>query len=253
MKIYLLWVPAIMLVILTVMPFVAIAQTVEMKVLFLGNNTTNWEFPVVSTITDVGHFKFNYTLTQDKKLPDANPENFDILWVGQGEICENGYLFNDDGINAILAFAEGGGVVINVEQDSDDQVGCPTDWLPEDLEGAERPGTDNFVPTGDEGDLFTFPETVKIVHTNDKWHTPGPNFKVLATDGADFILIATLEHGEGMYIVTSLQNENKAQAEINVPIMTNILYRAAMHRQSNFAVDATGKLANTWGSIRAKY
>ena len=38
-------------------------------------------------------FNFTYKITNDTKDPQLSKAKFDIAWLGQGEICENGYKF----------------------------------------------------------------------------------------------------------------------------------------------------------------
>ncbi|MBD3182802.1 hypothetical protein GF312_10965 [Candidatus Poribacteria bacterium] len=49
---------------------------------------------------------------------------------------------------------------------------------------------------------------------------------------------------------TGIQNEDGAQAEINRPIMTNMLYHAATFIESNAPVESKDKLATKWGNIK---
>ena len=61
---------------------------------------------------------------------------FDIVWLGQGKICENGYKFTPEGSKAIVKFVEEDGICINAEQDHDDNVEYHTmDWFPVKMNG----------------------------------------------------------------------------------------------------------------------
>lgn len=81
------------------------------KVLILGNNITQVEAATISkNVKKVKNFTFEYEVTKDPKLAKADAADFDILWLGQGEICEGGWRFTDQGSDAVLAFVEGGGL-----------------------------------------------------------------------------------------------------------------------------------------------
>ena len=80
------------------------------KVLMLGNNITQVETATISkNVKKIQHFTFDYEITKDSKLAKADANDFDILWLGQGEICEGGWRFTDQGADAVLAFVEEGG------------------------------------------------------------------------------------------------------------------------------------------------
>ena len=222
------------------------------KVLILGNNTTNVEAPTISkNVKKIRDFTFDYEITQNPKLAKADAADFDILWLGQGEICEGGWRFTDQGADAVLAFVENGGVCINVEQDHDDAVGCPTPWLPKPLNGDETGGTENFELTKapEIGTLFTEPNKIKVIRTNDKWHNADPAYIPLATVG-NHLIVALLYHGDGAYIITAMQNENQAQVDMNLPFIENLLFYAATLHDEFLAVEPHGKLAATWAHLK---
>ena len=238
---------------LTVMMFsvTSIAASTK-KVLILGNNITQVEAPTISkNVKKVQNFTFEYEVTKDSKLPKADADDFDILWLGQGEICEGGWRFTDQGVDAVLAFVEEGGVCINVEQDHDDAVGCPTPWLPKPLNGDETDRTQNFEPTKapEVGTLFTEPNKIKEIITDDKWHNPDPAYIPLATVGKHLV-VALLYHGKGAYIITAIQNEDQAKVDTNLPFIENLLFYAATLQDKILAVEPHDKLAVTWSQLK---
>ena len=240
---------------LTVVMFSAtpMAATTK-KVMVLGNNTTKVEAPTISkNLKKVRDFTFDYEVTQDLKLAKLDATDFDILWLGQGEICEGGWRFTDQGADAVLAFVENGGICINVEQDHDDAVGCPTPWLPKPLNGDETGGTENFELTDAQEirTLFTEPNKIKVIRTNDKWHNADPAYIPLATVG-NHLIVALLYHGDGAYIITAMQNENQAQVDMNLPFIENLLFYAATLHDEFLAVEPRSKLAATWAQLKMK-
>jgi hypothetical protein len=229
----------------------AIAATTK-KVLMLGNNITKVEAPTISKgVKKVKNYTFDYEITQDSKLAKADAKDFDILWLGQGEICEGGWRFTDEGSDAVLEFVEEGGVCIVVEQDHDDAVGCPTPWLPKPLNGDETDGTQNFEPTKapEVGTLFTEPNKIKVIVTNDKWHNPDRAYIPLATLGKHLI-VALLYHDKGAYIITSMQNEDQAQVDLNLPFIENLLFYSATLQDKILAVEPHHKLAVAWAQLK---
>ena len=139
---------------------------VAVNVLVLTGNTTQLEFPVLETFTDVNGEKVTYEQTADRSLPGL--ENADILWIGQGEICEGSYLLNVEIGDNIKSFVEAGGIVISIGQDSDDNSPCGLDWITAPIVGVEKSGTESFEVTDapEVGDLFTKPNAVDIAFFN---------------------------------------------------------------------------------------
>ena len=232
-------------------PVTPIAATTK-KVLILGNNITQVEAPAISkNVKKVGNFTFDYEITKDPKLAKADANDFDILWLGQGEICEGGWRFTDQGSDAVLEFVEEGGICINVEQDHDDAVGCPTPWLPKPLNGDETDRTLNFEPTKapEVGTLFTEPNKIEEIVTDDKWHNPDRAYIPLATVGKHLI-VALLYHGDGAYIITAIQNEDQVKVDTNLPFIENLLFYVATLQDKILAVEPHHKLAVIWSQLK---
>ena len=197
------------------------------RVLVLSGNRYNVEFPTISAFSPVGGRQVVYQKTRDRNLPSLN--HADILWLGQGEICEDRYRLTKKRENKIKAFVKGGGVVIVSGQDSDDDRPCATGWIPEPMKGVERMGRSDFQPTRAAGRLFSKPNEIQFgdVFLDDAWTKWSDKYIILATtnDGKE-IAFATLEYGDGMYLITSLQNETSANVFINYQIIENLIYFA---------------------------
>ena len=224
----------------------------DKKVLVLTGNRTNAEFPVLSKFTKAGTEKIEYKDTNDKTMP--NLSSFDILWLGQGEVCENAYFFDKDIETTIKDFVKNGGVVISVGQDSDGGRPCETGWLPADVVGIERGSIETFTITdeGKDSPLFTTPnDLVKSpkAHFDDVWAQPDKAYKILATIGPGDIGFATLEHGRGLYILTSVENEDAGNVTTNTLVMENLIHFAASGTKP---VEMTSKLTTTWGDIKSR-
>jgi len=228
------------------------AQTV--KVLVLTGNVHDVIFPVISNFTSVNGDTVEYTKTNDRGLPDL--ESYDILWIAQGEICENAYFFNKEIEDKIKSFVENGGIVISIGQDSDGGRPCESGWLPVSLLGVERGGTETFEPTKvDEVDgLFDTPNKVERAHFDDAWTQAPKDFIVLATinNGQD-LGIGLLPYGRGFYIVTSLENESASEVATNTPIVENLIHYAVGYLlPMTLAVDVNEKLPVLWGGIKGR-
>ena len=197
------------------------------RVLVLSGNRFNVEFSTISAFNPVGGSQAVYQRTKDRNLPAL--KHADILWLGQGEICEEKYRLNKERENRIKRFVKRGGVVIVSGQDSDDDRPCPTGWTPERMKGVERMGRSDFEPTRAAGTLFSEPNEIQFgdVFLDDAWTKWSDEYTILATtnDGKE-IAFATLEYGEGMYLITSLQNETSANIFINYQIIENLIYYA---------------------------
>ncbi len=223
------------------------------NVLVLCGNTNQLEFPVLEGFTDVSGEKVSYEQTNDRSLPGL--ENANILWIGQGEICEGSYLFNEEIGEKIKGFVEAGGVVITIGQDSDDARPCGLDWITAPIVGVERSGTETFEVTNapEVGDLFKKPNNVQTAFFNDAWTEPDDQYIVLATiNGGQDVGIALLKHGSGWYIVTSLENEEAGDVANNTPIMENLIHYAVNLLQTA-AIEYHGKLAASWGQLKLMY
>ena len=197
------------------------------RVLVLSGNRHKVEFPTISALNPVGGSQVVYQGTKDRNLPSL--KHADILWLGQGEICEDRYRLTKEREKKIKAFVKRGGVVIVSGQDSDDDRPCPTGWTPEPMKGVERMGRTDFEPTRAAGTLFSEPNEIGFgdVFLDDAWTRWSDEYTILATtnDGKE-IAFATLDYGEGMYLITSLQNETSANIFINYQIIENLIYYA---------------------------
>jgi len=231
----------------------AVSSMADINVLVLTGNAVQLEFPVLETFTIVNGEKVTYEETNDLSLPGL--ENADILWIGQGEICEGSYLFNVEIGDNIISFVESGGIVISIGQDSDGARPCGLDWITAPIVGVEKSGTESFEVTDapEVGDLFTKPNTIDAAFFNDAWTDPDDQYIVLATihGGAD-VGFALLKHGNGWYVVTSLENEEAGDVTTNIPIMENLIHYA-IGLKSTAAVEYPGKLSSSWGRIKSAY
>ena len=205
-----------------------------MRMLVLSGNRYNVEFRTLSAFNPIAEHQIVYKKTKDRNLPTL--DHADILWLGQGEICEDRYRLTKKRENRIKAFVKDGGVVIVSGQDSDDDRPCATGWIPEPMKGVERLGRSDFEPTRAAGTLFSEPNDIEFgdVFLDDTWTNWSDKYTILATtnDGKE-IAFATLEYGEGMYLITGLQNETSANVFINYQILENLIHFAVKWLDDN--------------------
>ena len=78
-----------------------------MRMLVLSGNRYNVEFRTLSAFSPVAEHQTVYQRTRDRNLPTL--DHADILWLGQGEICEDKYRLTNEHENRIKAFVKDGG------------------------------------------------------------------------------------------------------------------------------------------------
>ena len=173
-----------------------------------------------------------YEATQDSTLPDL--DEVDILWIGHREIAYSGYLLNKATEKKIKGFVEKGGIVIVSGQDADRGDPFEIGWLVGNLKGVERKPTQEFTVTEQGQNLFAEPNEVRSgqLYIDDTWTDWDGDFQVLATsnDGKDLV-VGVRKHGKGLYIITSLRNDNRYTVERNKKLIENILHYAASQVQ----------------------
>ena len=211
----------------SVVQSLAEAPTGAVRVLVLSGNRYNVEFRTLSAFSPVAEHQTVYQRTRDRSLPTL--DHADLLWLGQGEICEDKYRLTNEHENKIKAFVKDGGIVIVSGQDSDDDRPCSTGWIPEPMKGVERLGRSDFEPTRAAGMLFSEPNKIEFgdVFLDDTWTNWSDKYTILATtNNGKEIAFATLKYGKGLYLITGLQNETSANVFINYQIIENLIHFA---------------------------
>ena len=211
----------------SVVQSLAEAPAGAVRVLVLSGNRYNVEFRTLSALSPVAEHQTVYQRTRDRNLPTL--DYADILWLGQGEICEDKYRLTNEHENRIKAFVKDGGVVIVSGQDSDDDRPCSTGWIPEPMKGVERLGRSDFEPTRAADTLFSEPNEIQFgdVFLDDTWTDWSDKYTILATtNSGKEIAFATLKYGKGLYLITGLQNETSANVFINYQIIENLIHFA---------------------------
>ena len=191
-------------------------------------NTVSYEYNAIRAVRRAGDKTMAYESTQDRTLSDL--DQVDILWIGHREIAYSGYLLNKAAEKKIKGFVENGGIIIVSGQDADREDPFEIDWLVGSLNGVERKPTQDFTITEQGQNLFTEPNEVQSgqLYIDDTWTDWDGNFQVLATsnDGKDLV-VGVRKHGKGLYIITSLRNDNRYTVGRNKKLIENILHYAA--------------------------
>ena len=191
-------------------------------------NTVSYEYNAIRAVRKVGDKTIAYEATQDPTLPNLDEVN--ILWLGHREIAYRGYLLDEATEKKIKGFVENGGIVIVSGQDADREEPFEIGWLAGSLNGVERKPTQEFAITEQGQKLFAEPNEVQPgqLYIDDTWTDWDSNFQILATsnDGKDLV-VGVRKHGKGLYIITSLRNDNRYTVGKNKKLIENILHYAA--------------------------
>lgn len=190
-------------------------------------NTVTYEYNAIQSVKKTAGRRLAYEATQDRNLPDL--KQADILWLGQDEIAAGGYLLNKATENKIKRFVKNGGVVIVSSQDNDYGPPCETGWLVGKLEAVKRPPVQKCLITKKGSQLFTKPHRIQTsyLYFDDAWTGWGKGYEIFATtnNGKD-LLVGTRKYGKGLYIITSMCNDNRNTVSGNKKLIANLLYYA---------------------------
>jgi hypothetical protein len=195
-------------------------------------NTVSYEYNAIRSVRKAENRTMAYEATQDPALTGL--DEVDILWLGHREIAYRGYLLNEATEKKIKAFVENGGIVIVSGQDADREEPFEVGWLAGSMNGVERKPTQDFAVTEQGQKLFAEPNEIEAgrLYIDDTWTDWDSDFQVLATsnDGEDLV-VGVRKHGKGLYIITSLRNDNRYTVERNKRLIENILHYAASQVQ----------------------
>ncbi|MDE0314433.1 MAG: hypothetical protein OXM61_06000 [Candidatus Poribacteria bacterium] len=192
-------------------------------------NTMTYEYQALRNIKKVGKRPTALESTKIRTLPNLQEAN--ILWLGYEEISSFGrYLLPKKTETAIKNFVKNGGIVIVSGQDSTMQKPCGVGWLQGNLTGVESPPDRFFEVTNKEVTLFTTPNKIQSgkIYTDDAWVGWDKNDEIFATTPErNELVIGARQYGKGLYIITSLRNDNQYTVSMNKGLMENIIHYAA--------------------------
>ena len=194
----------------------------------VDTNTASYEYHAIRSIQKAGERALAYEPVRDASLPGL--EEADILWIGQGEIANHQYLLNPNTETKIKQFVKAGGIVIVSGQDSDTNRPCGIGWLEGKLTGVERPPTQQFEVTQAGRSLFSTPNQINPgqLLIDDAWTDWDKSDTIFATaNGGKDLVVGARAHGKGLYIITSMRNDDPGTVALNKNLIENILYYAA--------------------------
>lgn len=191
-------------------------------------NTMTYEYQALRNVKEVGKRQTVFESTKNRKLTDLMKA--DMLWIGYEEISSYGkHFLTKDTENKIKAFVKEGGIVIVSGQDSTSEKPCGVGWLQGELKGVESSPNRNFVVTDEESELFSKPNKIQSgrIYIDDAWVDWENTDKVFATSQEkNELVVGSRRYGKGLYIITSLRNDNQYTVSMNKLLMENIIHYA---------------------------
>ncbi len=191
-------------------------------------NSMTYEYKALRNIKKVGKRPMAYESTKMRTLP--NLQEADILWLGYEEISSFGrHLLPEKTDQQIKNFVKNGGIVVVAGQDSTPLKPCGIGWLQGNLKGVESPPERLFVVTDKSKGLFSTPNRIQSgkIYIDDAWVDWEKSDEIFATtQERNELVVGARRYGKGLYIITSLRNDNQYTVSMNKPLMENIIYYA---------------------------
>jgi hypothetical protein len=193
----------------------------------------------------------NYAQVVTTGLEKEISEKYDVIWLGWNCTSDDGAYQRAGDANAIADYVESGGVLVT---SATDNAGWNSDWLPAAVTVLDTGDYDLEIT--DEGQkLFSEPNDVgpgdpvmdeRYSAIDEAWTILGWGAGMEGSE-AGAMQIAL---GKGLYLMVSIDTRNAGNTQLALPLMENMLNYAISYIQENVAVEATGKLAATWASIK---
>ena len=194
-------------------------------------NTMTYEYQALRNIKKVDKRPLAFEYTKSRTLPHL--KEADILWIGYEEISSFGrHLLSKKAEQGIKDFVKNGGIVVVAGQDSTQHKPCGIGWLEGKLKGVESPPKRIFKTTENAKELFSTPNKIQSgkIYIDDAWVEWEADDKIFAiTPDTNELVVGARKYGKGLYIITSLRNDNQYTVSMNKPLMENILHYAANH------------------------
>lgn len=193
----------------------------------------------------------NYAQIVTTGLEKEISQKYDVIWFGWNCTSDDGAYQRASDANAIADYVEAGGILVASATDNN---GWSSDWLPAAVTVLDTGDYDLEIT--DEGQkLFSEPNDVgpgdpimdeRYSAIDDAWTILGWGAGMEGSE-AGAMQIAL---GKGLYLMVSIDTRNAGNTQLALPLMENMLNYAISHIQENMAVEATGKLATTWASVK---
>lgn len=192
----------------------------------LETNTLTYEYQTLQSIKIADERPIVYEPIKKRTLPHL--ESADIFWIGYEEISTSGhYLLPIESEKNIKAFVKNGGVVVVTSQDSSPEKPCEVGWLHGTLTGVESPLTQDYVVTESGKPIFSYPNKIQAgkIYVDNAWRDWEKRDEIFAmTQDSKGLVVGARRYGKGLYIITSLRNDNPYATVLNKPLMENILH-----------------------------
>ena len=192
-------------------------------------NTMTYEYQALRNIKKADKQPLAFEYTKTRTLPHL--KEADILWIGYEEISSFGrHLLSKKTEQQIKEYVKNGGIVVVSGQDSTQHKPCGIGWLEGKLKGVESPPKRVFKTTKNAKTLFSTPNKIQSgkIYIDDAWVDWEADDEVFAiTPDSNQLVVGARKYGKGLYIITSLRNDNQYTVSMNKPLMENILHYAA--------------------------
>ena len=192
-------------------------------------NTMTYEYQALRNIKKIGKRPIAFEYTKTRILPHL--KDADILWIGYEEISSYGrHLLSKKTEKEIKEYVKNGGVVVVSGQDSTPNRPCGIGWLEGKLKGVESPPKRDFIANKNANELFSTPNKIQSgkIYIDDAWTDWEANDEIFATTpDSNELVVGARKYGKGLYVITSLRNDNQYTVSMNKALMENILHYAA--------------------------
>lgn len=195
---------------------------------YIHTNSMTYEYKALRNVKKAGKRPMSYESTKLRTLP--NLKDAHILWIGYEEISSYGrHLLPTGTETQIKDFVNNGGIVVVSGQDSTTRKPCGIGWLHGNLKGVESPPDRHFVINDKSDKLFSTPHKIRsgALFIDDAWVDWEDSDKIFATTKErNELVVGARKYGKGLYIITSLRNDEQITVSNNKLLMENILHYA---------------------------
>ncbi len=234
------------------------AFAVDLSVLVLIGDVREQETPILDTLTSIDGHTFSYEkVVIEGGSFDGDLRGADILyfpWNGPGH---DGTYLMEGSEDAVASWVEGGGMVWisafddNYTDADGAQVGG---WLPSTVTVQNTGDSDiDVTADGDASGLFSKPNAVDLnaMTLDDNFADLDASWTIYANradNGSP--AVCSLEHGKGIYLEACIDTRDAGRGATAAPLMENGLFFLAERAASTTAVDAQGKTATAWATLK---
>jgi len=233
------------------------------KVLILVGDARSKEMGVLKATTSVGGHNFTYeeVLIEGGKF-DGNMRGAQIAWLAWNGPGHDGAYFMEGSEAAFRNWVKNGGAVWisafddNFKDPAGKQVGA---WLPIDESPVTVQNTADadiiLTPEGEKSTLFTKPNKVDLnaLILDDNFADLDTKWVILGKRADNNQpAVCYLPYGKGIYLEACIDTRDDARTAAAKPLIENGLVFLADFIGTPTAVEPSGKLATSWGSLKSR-